>query len=57
MYSQMLQGMAAERTRDLRREAAAAAHARLARGARPGLRPGDVASHPGARLARRTVHP
>jgi hypothetical protein len=61
MYSQMLPGMAAERTSGLRREAAAAAQARLARSARPGSRASVLASHAGARLVRpltgRTVHP
>jgi hypothetical protein len=57
MYSQMLPGMAAERTKSLRREAAAAAQARLARSARPASRVGAVASHASARLVRRTVHP
>ena len=41
MYSQMVQGMAAERTKDLRREAAVAAQVRLARS---GGRPGESAS-------------
>ena len=57
MYSQMLQGMAAERTKDLRREAVAAAQARQARDASPGRRAGVVAAHASAGLARRTVHP
>jgi hypothetical protein len=57
MYSQMVQGMAAERTKDLRREAAAAAQARLARSARPARRARVVASQAGARLVGRTVHP
>jgi hypothetical protein len=57
MYSQMVQGMAAERTKDLRREAAAAAQARLARNARPARRVSVVASHAGAWLVGRTVHP
>ena len=56
MYSQMLPGMAAERTSGLRREAAEAAQARLARSARPARR-ASVVSHAGARLVRRTGGP
>ena len=57
MYSQMLPGMAAERAKTLHREAATAAQARLARGARPARRVSVMASHAGARLVRRAVHP
>ncbi len=57
MYSQMVQGMAAERTKDLRREAAVAAQVRLARSGRPARRVSVVASQAGARLVRRTAHP
>jgi hypothetical protein len=61
MYSQMLPGLAAERTRSLRREAAVAAQARLARSARPASRASVMAAHAGARLVRpltgRAVHP
>lgn len=56
MYSQMVQGMAAERTKDLRREAAAAAQARLARSALAG----QASQRRGIsrrRLARRTDRP
>ena len=57
MYSQILPGMAAERTSSLRREATAAAQARLARSARPARRTSVLTSHAGARLVRRTAHP
>lgn len=57
MYSQMVQGMAAERTKDLRREAAVAAQVRLARSGRAARRVSVVASQAGARLVRRTAHP
>ncbi|HEY7013812.1 MAG TPA: hypothetical protein VH480_13700 [Streptosporangiaceae bacterium] len=56
MYSQMLPGMAAERTSTLRREAVKAAQVRLARSARPARR-ASVVSYAGARLVRRTAHP
>jgi len=56
MYSQMLPGVAAERTKSLRREAAVAAQARLARSTRPARRPSFMASHAGARLVRRAAH-
>jgi hypothetical protein len=57
MNSHLLQGIATERTRELRNEAAAASAARAARPARPGHR--SVTTAPGAvgRLVRRTVHP
>jgi hypothetical protein len=60
MNSYLLQGIATERARDMRHEAAAASAARAAhsaRSARPGHR--SVTAAPGAvgRLVRRTVHP
>jgi hypothetical protein len=57
MNSHLLQGIAAERARDLRHEATAASRARAARSARPGRRSGVVAPGAVGRLARRTVHP
>lgn len=58
MNSYLLQGIATERARDMRHEAASAARAaHPARSARPGHR--SVTGAPGAvgRLVRRTVHP
>jgi hypothetical protein len=57
MNSHLLQGIAAERARDLRHEATAAFRARAVRSARPGRRTGVVAPGAAGRLARRTVHP
>jgi len=60
MNSHLMQGIAAERTRELRHQATAASQARSARSARsarPGRRTGVVAPGGTGRLARRTVHP
>jgi len=56
MYPYQLQSMAAERAKDLRKEAATGARARQARGTRAGIRPGIAASRAGARLVRRAAH-
>jgi hypothetical protein len=56
MYPYLLQSMAAERAKDLRKEAATGARARQARGTRAGTRPGIAASLAGARPARRAAH-
>jgi hypothetical protein len=56
MYPYLLQSMAAERAKDLRKEAATGARARQARGRRAGTRPGIAASLAGARPARRAAH-
>jgi hypothetical protein len=57
MNSHLLQGIAAERTRELRYEAAAASQARAARSDRPSRRTGVVAPRGIGRLVRRTAHP
>jgi len=57
MNSYLLQGIAAERARELHHEATAASRARAVRSARPGRRTGVVAPGAAGRLARRTVHP
>ncbi len=60
MYSQLLPPLAAERTRDIRREARAASLARLACGTRPGRRAARrAATAPGAegRLVLRAARP
>jgi hypothetical protein len=57
MYPYQLQSMAAERAKDLRKEAATGARVRqAARGRRATTRPGIAASRAGARLARRAAH-
>jgi hypothetical protein len=57
MNSHLLQGIAVERTREMRNEAMAASAARAARSARPSRR--TTVAVPGrfGRLAHRTVHP
>jgi hypothetical protein len=60
MNSHLLQGIATERARDMRHEAAAASAARAAhsaRFARRGHRSVTAAPGPVSRLVRRTVHP
>jgi hypothetical protein len=56
MYPYLLQSMAAERAKDIRKEAATGARARQARRMRAGTRPGIAASRAGARLVRRAAH-
>lgn len=56
MYPYQLQSMAAERAKDLRKEAATGARVRRARGIRVRTRSGIAASRAGARLVRRTAH-
>jgi hypothetical protein len=57
MYPYLLQSMAAERVKDLRKEATGTARIRPARSARAGTRSGVTASSAGTRRARRAVHP
>ncbi len=57
MYPYLLQSMAVERAKDLRREAATGARARRARGTRARTGPGIEASRAGVRLVRRAAHP
>jgi hypothetical protein len=57
MYPYLLQSMAVEHAKDLRKEATVAARVRQVRGARAGTRSGVAASGAGTGLARRTVHP
>ncbi len=57
MHSNLLQSVAAERVRDLRREAAAQSLVRQAGFTRPGRRADAVVSGGIGRLVRRTVHP
>ena len=57
MYPYLLQSMAAERVKDLRRETTGAARIKPARRVWAGARFGVAASSAGARLARRVVHP
>ena len=57
MHSNLLQSVAAERVRDMRREAATQSLARRARFTRPRRRTDAVASHGIGRLVRRTAHP
>jgi hypothetical protein len=57
MQSNQLQSVAAERVRDMRREAATRSLARRTRFTRPSRRTRAVASHRIGRLVRRTVHP
>jgi hypothetical protein len=56
MYPYLLQSMAVERVKDLRKEATGAARVKPARSARAGRRSGAAAFSAGARLARRAVH-
>jgi hypothetical protein len=56
MYPYQLLSMAAERAKDLRREAATGARVWRARGTRARTRPGIAASRAGARLVRRAAH-
>ena len=56
MYPYLLQSMAVERAKDLRREAGTGARARRARGTRARTGPGIAASRAGARLVRRAAH-
>jgi hypothetical protein len=57
MYPYLLQSMAVERAKDLRKEAATGARIRQARGTRAGTRSGSAAAHAGVRLVRRAAHP
>jgi hypothetical protein len=57
MYPYLLQSMAVEHVKGLRREATAAARFRRARSARAGTRARVAASSAGARRARRAVQP
>jgi hypothetical protein len=57
MHSNLLQSVAAERVRDMRREAATQSVIRQARFTRPSRRTDAVVSGGIGRLARRTVHP
>ncbi len=57
MYPYLLQSMAVERAKDLRKEAATGARVRQARGTRAGARSGNAASRAGVRLVRRAAHP
>jgi hypothetical protein len=59
MYSQLLPGLAAERGRDIRRDAAATSRVRRARRVRPGHRAGRAAAMTGhgARLMAGTARP
>jgi hypothetical protein len=56
MYSQLLPGLAAERGRDIRRDARATSRVRRARRARAG-RPAAAMTGPEARLIPRTARP
>jgi hypothetical protein len=56
MYPYQLQSMAAERAKDLRKQAATGARVRQARGTRAGTRSGIAAYRVGARLVRRAAH-
>jgi hypothetical protein len=57
MYPYLLQSMAVEHVKDLRRNVTGATRVRHARRVRPGNRFGVAASSAGAWLARRVVHP
>jgi hypothetical protein len=57
MYPYLLQSMAVERAKDLRKEAATGARIRQARGTRAGTRSGSAAAHAGVRLVRLAAHP
>ena len=57
MYPYLLQSMAFEHAKDLRKEATVVARVRQAHSARAGTRSGVAASSAGTGLARRTVHP
>ncbi|MGA8461314.1 MAG: hypothetical protein WB800_38370 [Streptosporangiaceae bacterium] len=56
MYPYLLQSMAAERAKELRKEAATGARVRRARGTRARTGSGIAASRVGARLVRRAAH-
>jgi hypothetical protein len=57
MYPYLLQSMAAERVKGLRKESTGVARVRPARGARAGTRFGVAMFSAGTRRARRAVHP
>jgi hypothetical protein len=57
MHSNLLQSVAAERIRDMRREAATQSLVRRDRFTRPSRRTDAAVSHGIGRLVRRTVHP
>jgi hypothetical protein len=57
MHSNLMQSIAAERVRDMRREAATRSLVRRARFTRPSRRTDAVVSHGIGRLVRKTVHP
>jgi hypothetical protein len=57
MHSNLLQSIAAERIRDMRRDAATRSLVRRGRFTRPSPRTDAVVSHGIGRLVRRTVHP
>jgi hypothetical protein len=56
MYPYLLQSMAAERAKELRKETATGARVRRARGTRARTGSGIAASRVGARLVRRAAH-
>jgi hypothetical protein len=56
MYPYLLQSMAVERAKDLRKEAATGARVRRARGRRARTGSGIAASRAGARFVRRAAH-
>jgi hypothetical protein len=56
MYPYLLQSMAAERAKELRKEAATGARVRRALGTRARTGSGIAASRVGARLVRRAAH-
>jgi hypothetical protein len=57
MYPYLLQSMAVERVKDLRKEATGAGRVRRTRSVRAGTRFGLAASSAAAGLVRRVVHP
>ena len=57
MYPYLLQSMAVEHVKDLRKEATVAARIRQVRSPRAGTRIGVAASGARNRVARRAVHP
>lgn len=57
MYPYLLQSMAVERAKDLRREASAGARIGRAHGRRAGIRSGIAALRVDGRLVRRAAHP
>jgi len=57
MHSNLLQSIAAERVRDMRRDAATQSLVRRARFTRPSRRTHAVMPHGIGRLVRRTAHP